>query len=274
MVDIFRLVRRVLLPIFARVNPGDITIRHHYTGDRIRLHSFHHKGYWFYGKRREPATMRLFKALVKEGATVLDIGGHIGYTALYFASLVGPKGKVYVFEPGPNNLPYLKHNTRLKSNVIVIEAAVGSQKGQSTLFMENLSGQNNSLIQGYRRLRSSAAAANFTPQIDPVNINVVTLDDFCREEALHPQFLKIDVEGFELEVLRGAIQVLQKLRPILIAEVLGENCDAAWQLFRQCRYVPMNENGMVLDRFQYVDSNMLFVPEETAVHLLDGSGND
>jgi hypothetical protein len=139
--------------------------------------------------------------------------------------------------------------------------------------MEDLSGQNNAFVEGYRRLASSAASANVASQIAPVTVPIVTLDDFCRERSLRPQFVKIDVEGFELEVLRGAFEVLQEFRPILIAEILGESCDAAWQLLRRCRYVPMSSDGAVLARCQNLDSNMLFVPEEKAAHLLDDSGH-
>lgn len=45
-------VRKTLLPLFERLNPGDITIRNHRTSDRLKLHSFRHKGYWFHGRRR------------------------------------------------------------------------------------------------------------------------------------------------------------------------------------------------------------------------------
>jgi len=52
-------VRRALIPLFRWVNPGDITIRHHWTGERITLHSFRHKGYWFHGRTRERDSMAL-----------------------------------------------------------------------------------------------------------------------------------------------------------------------------------------------------------------------
>src|SRR6478735_1296610 len=105
-----KFARRSLLPIFAKVNPGDITIKNHYTGDALHLHSFQHKGYWFYGRRREAATMKLFQRLIQPESVVAEVGGHIGYITQFFATLVGPRGRVYVFEPGPNNLPYLRAN--------------------------------------------------------------------------------------------------------------------------------------------------------------------
>ena len=82
-------LRRLLLPLFARINPGDITIRHHFTQQPFRLHSFKHKGYWFHGAKREQSTMALFAKLINPGDVVVEVGGHIGYIAVYFSHLVG-----------------------------------------------------------------------------------------------------------------------------------------------------------------------------------------
>src|SRR5690349_12289207 len=103
------LLRRILIPLLNRWSPGDITLRHHWTGESVRLHSFRHKGYWYHGRRREEETMRLFSQLLKPGDSVIEVGGHIGYISLYFKALV-EHGDVFVFEPGANNLPYIRQN--------------------------------------------------------------------------------------------------------------------------------------------------------------------
>src|SRR5262249_24259088 len=107
-------LRKVAIAALRRFNPGDISIRHHYTCERIVLHSFKHKGYWYYGKRRESESMALFAQLVRPEDTVIEVGGHIGYLSLYFAQLVGQRGQLIVFEPGANNLPYARANLRGK----------------------------------------------------------------------------------------------------------------------------------------------------------------
>jgi FkbM family methyltransferase len=48
--------------------------------------------------------------LIRSGETIVEIGGHIGYLSIYLSDLVGPQGRVYVFEPGPNNIPYIRKN--------------------------------------------------------------------------------------------------------------------------------------------------------------------
>jgi FkbM family methyltransferase len=218
--DKSRILRRIFLPLFARFNPGDITISHHFTGDRIRLHSYRHKGYWYHGKRREADTMRLFREFIARGATVLDVGGHCGYVAIYLASLVGPRGRVIVFEPGPNNLPYLKHNTRAKRNITLVEKGVGSRRERRPFYLESLTGQNNSFLNDFAVFKTNkkrAYAAN--AQVQKTTVDVVTLDEFCRSENLRPDLIKIDVEGFELEVLKGALSLLRDVRPMLMVEI-------------------------------------------------------
>lgn len=265
---VYRTLRRAILPIFKRFNPGDIAIRHHYTRDRMRLHSFRHKEYWFHGKRRDPAMMRLCRMLVQEGDTVLDIGGHIGYTALYFASLVGPNGRVFLFEPGPNNLTYLRHNIRSKPNVVVVEAAVCDRTGQQTLFVEDYSGQNNSLVPNYAPLAAHTSSANVVADVRQVTVATVTLDDFCQKESLSPQFVKVDAEGSELAVLQGGVRVIEQCRPILLVEILPESRDPIWQLVRRSRYVSLSESGSVLGGCEdWAALNLLLVPEEKAAEV-------
>lgn len=214
------LLRRLVLPVFARLNPGDVTIRHHFTGDRIRIHSYRHKGYWYHGPRREAETMRRFRELTPRGATVLDVGGHVGYVALYLARLAGPRGHVYVFEPGRNNLPYLKHNVRESANVTVVAKAAGRRTERRMLYLEGISGQNNSLVPDFGVFRTNRARA-FAPKAEPQGevVEVVALDDFCRGRSIRPAVIKVDVEGFELEVLQGASSIIRDALPLLMVEI-------------------------------------------------------
>ena len=219
------LARRLLLPIFAKINPGDITIKNHYTGDALRLHSFQHKGYWFYGRRREAATMGLFQRLIKPGTVVAEVGGHIGYITQFFAGLAGPSGKVFVFEPGPNNLPYLRANVGSLPCVEIIEAGVGSSSGEATLYMESLTGQNNSFVSQFGGLSANARAAGVHPDVQPVTVEMTTLDAFFEPRDKFPEFIKVDVEGYELAVLQGSTELLETARPMLMVELQANYSD-------------------------------------------------
>ena len=241
-----KILRRIVLPLLARFSPGDVTIRHHYTGDRIRLHCYRHKGYWYHGRRREAETMRLFRRFIAEGATVLDVGGHIGYVATYLASLVGPDGRVFVFEPGSNNLPYLRHNTREKANVTVVEKAAGNRNQRRVFYLEGLTGQNNSFLTDFDVLETNKARAFATgAEVKKEVVDVVSLDDFCRQEAVRPDFIKIDVEGFELEALRGASSLLREARPMLMVEIQAAH-EEVLRLARWHGYLMFTAKGEIL----------------------------
>ena len=193
-------LRRVVLPVLARVNPGDITIRNPRTRDRLRLHSFKHRGYWFHGRSREQVSMEIFASCIEPGDVVLEVGGHIGFVTQYFSSLVGPHGRVVVFEPGPNNLPYLHSNVDGLANVTIVEAAAGAEEGEAVLYVEELTGQNNSLVQGFAGLADNEKSAGVSGHAAAVATRVTVLDTHVPGSGV--DLVKIDVEGFELEVLR------------------------------------------------------------------------
>jgi FkbM family methyltransferase len=237
----FRKVRRFLLASFSRVNPGDITIKHPYTHDKLRLHSFRHKGYWFHRKRREAATMRVFSQVVQAGDTVVEVGGHIGFVTMYFVRLVGPSGTVIVFEPGENNLPYLRANTAAWVNITIIGKAVGQEAGSMTMYLEDLTGQNNSLVPDYEVLRINVANA-IPAHVSETTVEVVTLDDYFESSGLSPDLVKIDVEGFEYEVLLGARRMLESLHPVIMVEVT-RRADEVFELLREAGYQLFRSEG-------------------------------
>jgi len=234
------LLRRLALRVFSRVNPGDITINHQWCAGRVRLHSYRHKGYWLRGRTREATTMARFASLIHPGDTVIEIGGHIGYVTQYLASLVGEPGSVIVFEPGSNNLPYIRDNVSHLPQVELIEKACGDSPERRTFFLEDLTGQNNSFTLGYGLLREAEAKA-IKARIRPVEVDVVTLDSVLDERGLTPQLLKIDVEGSELAVLRGSQTTIDRARPTIMAEVT-EDAEEVFELLSAAGYVGFDPN--------------------------------
>jgi FkbM family methyltransferase len=213
------IARRAALPLLAKFGDFDVTIRHHYTGDPLRLNAFKHKGYWYLGKNREREIMSSFARLIQKGDTVIEVGGHIGYVSLYFAKLAGDSGRVFVFEPGANNLPYTIRNLQTARNVVLVQMAVSNSAGHMPFYLEDMSGQNNSLVKDFWVLDNVAKKAFLEGQSREVLVEVITLDQFVAEKNLAPTFLKIDVEGAEFDVLEGAIETIQRYRPVLMLEV-------------------------------------------------------
>jgi FkbM family methyltransferase len=237
-----RALRRLVLPTLKALNPGNIKVRHHWTGDPVTLDAFRHKGYWYHGKSRERQSMQLFSELIRPGDAVLEVGGHIGYLSLYFASLVGQTGKVVVLEPGPNNLRYLRENVAAKPWVTVVECAACNYVGAAELHTENLTGQNNTLLERYAT-RVANEERSFIADVgaDVVTVACTTVDALLQQpEQVPPSFVKIDVEGAELAVLQGMTQTLASSRLALMVEVTEKSAevselllDAGYRLFSE-----------------------------------------
>jgi predicted methyltransferase len=112
------------------------------TTTPARRHSFPHKGYWWRGAAREAETMAAFRRVLRPGDTVVEVGAHIGYIALFFSHLVSARGQAITFEPGENNLPYVRTNVAKCPNVRLVEKAVGDHAATMKLNIENFAGQN------------------------------------------------------------------------------------------------------------------------------------
>jgi FkbM family methyltransferase len=246
---------RVMLPVFQRLHIGDIVVRHHWTGRPIVVHSFKHRSYWYHGRRREHDTMILLARLCSPGDWVIDIGGHIGYVSVYLASLVTENGRVTVFEPGPNNLPYLRRNVAGDPAIELIEKAVTDQPGSVELFTEDLSGQNNSIVRDYRTLTNNQRRTGIHRMpVHSVRVSSTTLDREIAARSRLPSLIKIDVEGAELQVLRGMELTLAGPCTALVLEIT-ENCDEVFDL--------LSRHGFVL-----------FTPQREAVRWTPGRRGD
>lgn len=240
-----RPLRQVVLPLFARFNPGDVHMRHHYTGRRLRLHSYRHRGYWFHGRRRECETMQFFEQILRPGDVVVEVGGHIGYITMWFAELVGTAGRVVVFEPGRNNLPYLRQNVAELANVEVVESAVCNQDGIATFYEEELTGQNNSLLGDYERFARNRESAHSSQQYRPCEVTTVRLDSSLNARSIVPTLIKIDIEGAEYLALEGAKGILVQHRPMLMVEVTRQAEDV-FKLLSGAGYMLFTPEGALL----------------------------
>lgn len=181
--------------------------------------------------------MNLFKELINPADVVIEVGGHIGFIAVYFATLA-KKGRVIVFEPGSNNLPYLRSNTKNYPNLQIVESAVGDVSGEIEFYLEDITGQNNSVLANYSTFKANAKSAFSTYSYTKCVVPMVALNKFCGQNGVVPQFIKIDVEGFENNVLLGMSELLEKIQPICMVEVTEQreqifNClvAAGYRLF-------------------------------------------
>jgi len=164
---------------------------------------------YYYGAY-EVGTLAVMKQCLRPGDTFVDIGSNIGFMSLYASRLVGKTGSVYSLEPSPSTFLLLEDNIGLNrsTNIKAINVAVGSKRGTARLYEDNQSSGDSTLVE---------------PRVDQRNgtaVSVEALDDIATGSKVpSPRMIKIDVEGWELEVLRGAQNLLrQPLAPILCIE--------------------------------------------------------
>jgi FkbM family methyltransferase len=164
--------------------------------------------YWgFRSKDREE-----LYSLIKEGDVVMDIGTNIGETLLNFAKLTGSKGYVYGFEPDEQNYKNAIKNVSLNNfkNVHVFKYGLSDKKETVKLYVvdPNNRGMNRILQQANDETESYTV------------IETVTLDGLVKENKIdRVDVMKLDIEGYEMHALRGASELLKKMKPLLFVEV-------------------------------------------------------
>jgi FkbM family methyltransferase len=256
-------IRKLVLKTLKAFN-RDINIKHHYTGDKLLLNLYQHKGYWYYGKKREIDTITMFKKYIKEGDYIIEIGGHIGYMSLIFKSLSKDTGSLVVFEPSQENLKYLRENTKKYPQIKIEEKGVGNENKKAILYVENVTGQNNSFLDDYKVFDENNKNGLNNGIREKVEVEMIKLDTFILNNGdKTPDFVKIDVEGFESEVIEGANINIKKNKIVFMIEVT-RNHDRIYNTFINANYGIFEEDGTEIKSFEQFISknyaNRFFIP--------------
>ena len=180
----------------------------------------------------EIAQHRAFAEEIRPGQVVYDLGANVGFYTLIAARRAGSTGRVVAFEPLERNLRYLRRHLAVNgvTNTTVVAAAVSGTAG----------------VAGLDASRGPSMARLSRQRAD--SVEVVTLDHVARARRLpDPNVMKIDVEGGELDVLRGGEQLLRRARPTLFVSThstdLHRGC-AAW--LRDAGFVCEEASGDLL----------------------------
>ena len=222
MIAKIRILRLIFIPLLKKFN-FEFKWKHDITKRPFHLKLFDHKGYWFYGKNREKEELYFFKKLILKDSCVLEVGTHIGYLTQYFEDLVGSGGRVLAVEPTQSSLRYLKKNVR--SNTTVIEKAASSKNGQASFFVEEFGGFTNSLVEEFTLSNNDAliATQNLSSNVSSLVVETDTLDNICSQNNFVPNFIKIDVEGAEYDVLKGASNTLKYVNALMVEVSRNKN---------------------------------------------------
>ncbi len=192
----------------------------------------------------EADTLKKWSGLIKDPQVIFDIGANLGNHTLYWATKLKPK-IIYSFEPLKANLECLQSNcedNQLQERVVIVPKAVGRQNG----FVQ---------IKNYDE--SNLGSTSFEmPQSDNTSETpLITVDDFVEENQLDQlDFVKIDTEGFECEVLAGMHQSIQRFHPAIWVEVSADTVRKVNQLLEQMGYFladAIKSNLLFLDKKRY-----------------------
>jgi FkbM family methyltransferase len=166
-------------------------------GNKLYKHAFpiYRPVYAAYKAYADHAERQLMREILVPGAVAVDAGANIGIYSQFLARCVGPVGAVYSFEPAPENFERLRAAARGFSNIYLSQTAVGERSGKSELYLSD------TLNVDHRTYRTEDSARRV------VQIEVVALDDYFKP-GQRVDFIKMDVQGYELHVLRGAGRVL------------------------------------------------------------------
>ncbi len=149
----------------------------------------------------EPEVWNWLKQYTVPGSIILDVGAQFGLYSMLAHRHIGNEGRIFAFEPSPDTIAVLRRHlvsNNMSDRVEIVQAAVGPEEGEVTFHMSGTHPSN------------TLAPTTVDPvKLTPMTVKAVTVDGFCRQRQLKPTILKIDVEGWELQVLRGATEVIQ-----------------------------------------------------------------
>lgn len=200
----------------------------------------------------EALELELLEILLHPGMTFVDVGANIGIHTSIAARSVAPNGTVYSFEPVPENFEILVRNLARNqlNNVITEQIAIGDRNGYSTIYLADNSIGTHSLLRNQNSYRLD----------QELSVPITTLDSYFNNRMPDEvNVLKIDVEGYEPNVLKGAIKLLGRTNQLLIEYSRASvksicGIDAFIELLAGFKYLyEINERSHALTEFSRSD---------------------
>lgn len=134
---------------------------------------------------------------IREGDVVIDVGANIGCHSFYYSNKVGETGKVFSFEPQPESFICIQHNLENHKNVIPLNKGVSDKNG-------------------YMSVESIDGNIGMSFLKEGKEVEVITIDGLKLDRV---DFIKIDCEGMELNVLKGALETISMFEPVMLIEI-------------------------------------------------------
>lgn len=219
-----------------------------------------------YGFFEEDLSHVLLKYL-KAGQIFFDVGGHFGYFSLLASHIVGPTGAVHSFEPTRTTFDVLKSNTARCANITASNVALHEKSGSLRFHDFGLKfAAYNSLGSG----RLERDEHGHTPAIE-YDVRAISLDEYVSETKASPDFIKVDAENAELDILMGGHETLLKYHPIVSTEAGDDEANPGRTRrvvdhLMQLRFWPyLFQNGRLVrhePQERYDFTNLIFISED------------
>lgn len=156
---------------------------------------------------REPGHVAQVQANIKSGMSGIDLGSNIGFYALMEGQLTKPDGKIYCIEPAPENLKLLKMNIKannFENRFLVSQYLIGDRNGTGELSIS---------------AKSNRHSVSFNKEDEHIEVPMITLDTFMDENNISPgdvEFLRMDIEGYEVMAFQGMSKLMNAKTPLKI----------------------------------------------------------
>lgn len=212
---------------------------------------------------------QILMTYLKPGMTAIDIGAHIGYETLLSSKIVGDEGRVFSFEPTPNTYSLLYKNICKIRNVIINNTAVWSK----TTFLNFFDyGPAASGLNSFFKPRVSQELSRAL-KAETINVPAISLDDYITIYNIKPDFVKIDAESAEYDILIGMKGKIKSFKPIIVLEIGDMQSEIGKT--RKCIKFLMNFGYKVLEysegnfrehkikkNYLGIYDNLLFIPSK------------
>jgi FkbM family methyltransferase len=229
------MLRTIARTAYTMLHPNGVSIM--VNGTSLRVSAMIARGV---RPRIEADTLPTWLEAARGAHCVIDAGANVGVWSALTARVLTPGGTVHAFEPAPRAFTYLTDTARVAlgpAAIVPIHSALGDHEGTVSM----------TIIAGSAPTNHLATDGQGTP------VPMTTIDAYCARLGLTPNAIKIDVEGAELLVLRGAMNTLRTQRPLVVLELhwlpeMGVTPDAALRLFDELGYVahePVTDTAVI-----------------------------
>ncbi len=183
-----------------------------------------------YGVHEKNSTAAI-KRILKPGMKILECGANIGYYAMLEGRLVGPTGKIYAVEPSPKNIAWLTRNIAINNyeHIEVIPGAFGAEKGTAPFYVD------------IRSNLSSFVKRDDLTEYEVVDVEMMNIDSFMALPDHDVDLIRMDVEGYETEILKGGEKILMSDRAPkyffieVHSELLKKRGSGGWEIAKYLR---------------------------------------